>query len=338
MQTHISRSTLRFLVVIGLTIGGAACSSTKTRGDPDEEAPARISMAEMTAPARGGAEWPMAGGKVETIDTEMDEATTTGLQGNGNPPWLADRGDGIHTSLFGTHVREGESLLYLFYEYTVNHDAEYKPEELGFVGSTDFTARRVDREALLFMAYGLSRDVMVEFESAVHAKSSQSKASGDVSAMPDTLSESGLGDTEGQVRWRFKRETEDTPELTAFLEVVFPLQRSDVLIGTQDWELSTGINITKGFGWGTLSQKLSLAYTAQDQTPEFGEWSLEYLKRVSDAWRVVLAVEGEQDEIQGIAEAQWQIAPGATIKLNSGFGLTPKAPDWAPEVGILFSF
>jgi len=266
-----------------------------------------------------------------------DSSTPTLLQGSSDPPWLADRGEGIHTSLFGTHVSEGQLLLYLFYEYTVNHDAEYKPEELGFAGSTDFTARRVDNEALMFLAYGLSRDVMVEFESALYADATQDKSSADTSAMPDPLSESGLGDTEGQIRWRFKHETENWPELTAFFEVVLPLQQSDVLIGTQDWEFSPGINITKGFSWGTLSQKLSLSYTAEDSL-NFGEWSFEYLKQASDAWRLVLAVEGEQDEIQGIAEAQWRVARGVTIKLNSGFGLTPKAPDWAPEVGILFSF
>jgi hypothetical protein len=39
----------------------------------------------------------------------------------------------------------------------------------------------------------------------------------------------------------------------------------------------------------------------------------------------------------------WQISGGAVgrfavLKLNSGFGLTQKAPDIAPEVGVLFRF
>ena len=38
------------------------------------------------------------------------------------------------------------------------------------------------------------------------------------------------------------------------------------------------------------------------------------------------------------ASGQWKLRPNITIKLNSGFGLTSKAPDFAPEVGILFSF
>ena len=49
-------------------------------------------------------------------------------------------------------------------------------------------------------------------------------------------------------------------------------------------------------------------------------------------------MEGDQDEVQAILEIQYQVRPNITIKLNSGFGLTSKAPEFAPEVGVLFSF
>jgi hypothetical protein len=52
----------------------------------------------------------------------------------------------------------------------------------------------------------------------------------------------------------------------------------------------------------------------------------------------LMAVEGEQDEAAFIAEAQWRIAPRALLKINSGFGITSKAPELAPEVGVAFSF
>lgn len=252
--------------------------------------------------------------------------------------WLADRGDGIHTSLFGTYVREKEFLLYVFYEYNINHDAEYQPSELGFSGDEDFTARRVEHEALVFIAYGFAPDWMVEFESALYTRVTQEKSADDTSAMPNSLTESGLGDTEGQLRWRFLHETETLPEFIAFLEVVFPLQRNKVLIGTQDWEFEAGVFITKGFSWGTLGLKLSLAYDTGEDKLELGEYAIEYVKRLSDDWRLVLSIEGEQDEVQFIVEAQWQIARGIVLKLNSGFGLTPKAEDWSPEIGLLFSF
>jgi hypothetical protein len=83
---------------------------------------------------------------------------------------------------------------------------------------------------------------------------------------------------------------------------------------------------------------VSGGYQAEDKAFAFGEYALEYLKRLSPRWRGVLAVEGEQDEVAAIAEAQWQLAPKALLKLNNGFGLTSKAPDLAPEVGIAFSW
>jgi len=49
-------------------------------------------------------------------------------------------------------------------------------------------------------------------------------------------------------------------------------------------------------------------------------------------------VEGEQDEIEGIFEIQWMPAKNIMIKINNAFGITSKAADWAPEIGILISF
>ena len=69
-----------------------------------------------------------------------------------------------------------------------------------------------------------------------------------------------------------------------------------------------------------------------------GETSIEYLKRINPKWRVFLAVEGAQDEWEGITELQWHFRPDMFLKLNNAFGLTSKAEDWAPEVGIMMSF
>lgn len=70
---------------------------------------------------------------------------------------------------------------------------------------------------------------------------------------------------------------------------------------------------------------------------EVGEYAIEYLKRVSPAWRLFAAIEGTQlDEVELITEAQWHFHPRVFIKLNSGIGLTPNATDFAPEIGIMF--
>ncbi|MFC1523410.1 hypothetical protein ACFL6N_01335 [Thermodesulfobacteriota bacterium] len=54
--------------------------------------------------------------------------------------------------------------------------------------------------------------------------------------MPDEISESGLGDVEGQIRWRFMEEDQSRPELFTYFETVFPFQKDKQIIGTQDWE------------------------------------------------------------------------------------------------------
>jgi len=259
-------------------------------------------------------------------------------ESNSLPSYLADRGDGIHTSLFGTYVREGELLFYPFYEYTHSSHFEYKPDDLGYTGSSDFFGKEAEQEGLVYFAYGFSDRLMAEFESSLYTHAIFRKAPDDPSAVPNHLRETGLGDTEGQIRCRFLPETEDRPEIIALFELVLPLQKGRKLIGTQNWELAPGLNITKGFPFGTLSVKLTASYTSDEKNVQFGEYALEYVKRVFDALRLVLAVEGEQDELQAIGEVQISIAKNAYLKLNSGFGLTKKAPDLAPEVGIVFSF
>ena len=69
---------------------------------------------------------------------------------------------------------------------------------------------------------------------------------------------------------------------------------------------------------------------------ELGEYAVEYLKRVSRSWRLYAGLEGTQDELELILEAQWHLGANVYVKLNSAFGLTSKATDWAPEVGIMF--
>lgn len=254
------------------------------------------------------------------------------------PSYLADRGTGIHTSLFGSYVKKGELLFYPFYEYTRTSAYEYKPSELGFAGNTDYLGKLVEHEALVFFAYGFSDRLMMEFESALHARAKLEKDPSDLSAVPAILKESGLGDTEGQIRYRFREENEDLAEVIGYFEVVLPLQRSRVLIGTQAWELAAGVNVTKGFPFGTLMAKAGLAWDADGHDLEFGEYGVEYVKRASRAWRLVAALEGESDELSAIGEAQYTLTRHAVLKLNTGIGLTQKAPDLAPEVGLMFSF
>ena len=253
------------------------------------------------------------------------------------PPYTEDRGGDVPTSLFGTWVSDGELLVYPFYEFTTNGDAEFTASELGFAGEEEFQAQLDEHEALIFLGWGISRRFALELEAAVWASSELSDPSGAPPGVPARIEESGLGDVETQLRWLWAGETRSRPLLYSFLEVVFPLQKDDVILGTQDWEFAAGFGTVRGFRWGTLNGRASLKYDAEDAQVELGEYAVEYLRRTSPRWRWVAALEGEDDELALIGEAQLRIARRAVLKLNCGFGVTEKAPDLAPEIGVIFS-
>lgn len=250
----------------------------------------------------------------------------------------ADRGPGLATSMFGTYVRGKELLVYPFLEHYRDGDFEYKPSEFGFAGDADLRGRYRASEALLFLAYGLTDDLAIEVEGAL-VRASLEKATADVSALPSRTVESGIGDVEGQLRWRWKRESAHRPEAFSYLEAVSPRHRDARLIGTPGWEFKFGSGLSRGFRWGTLTARAAVEYAAGSASHlDMGEYAFEYLKRLSPRWRVYAGLEGKQDELSFIGEAQWFLRPNVFVKLNSGVGLTSKAADWAPEVGVVFAF
>jgi hypothetical protein len=247
-----------------------------------------------------------------------------------------DRGPGIPTSMFGTYIERGEWLVYPFFEYYRDRNLEYSPDEFGQSLDADFRGRYRAGEGLVFFGYGLTDRLAIEFEAAV-ISARLDKAADDPSSMPSRLEESGLGDVEGQLRYRWNRETDRTPEVFSYFETVFPLQKNKTLIGTQDWEYKFGSGIVRGFSFGTMTARAAMEYDAAEGNLALGEVALEYLKRVSSSLRLYAGVEGTQDEIEGITEVQWFLKPNLVLKLNNAFGLTSKATDWAPEIGLMFS-
>lgn len=253
------------------------------------------------------------------------------------PVYLQDRGEGIPLSMFGTYVQKGQFIVYPFVELYRDADFEYKPEELGHAGSEDFRGKYKAAEALLFVGYGVSDRLAIEIEAAVISAELE-KSADDPSGLPGELEESGIGDVEGQLRWRWTRETESRPEIFSYFETVGPTQDEGSLIGTTDWEFKLGTGVTRGFGWGTVTVRGAMEYSRAESKFEAGEAAVEVLKRLSSSWRVYTGVEGAQDEVELITEAQWHLNDDVFLKVNNSFGLTSKATDWAPEMGVVFSF
>lgn len=99
-----------------------------------------------------------------------------------------------------------------------------------------------------------------------------------------------------------------------------------------------GTGMIKGFGFGTMTLRAALEYDNAEEVVELGEVAIEYLRRVNDVVRVYIGVEGAQDEVVEINELQLHFNEHVFVKLNSSFGVTSKAVDWAPETGIVFRF
>jgi hypothetical protein len=253
------------------------------------------------------------------------------------PAYLEDRGYGIPTSMFGTYIREGELLVYPFFEYYLDNDIEYKPEELGYALDQDFRGKYRAYEGLIFLGYGITDWFAIEFEAAVISAKLE-KAIDDPSNLPGKIEESGLGDIEGQFRARWARENEAFPEIFSYFEAVAPNQTDKLLIGTPDWEMKLGSGIIKGFQWGTITLRGAVEYSFDESKFDAGEYAVEYLKRLSQTWRIYLGVEGTQDEVELITEVQLFFTDNIYLKLNNGIGITSKATDWAPEIGVMFSF
>lgn len=252
------------------------------------------------------------------------------------PFYLRDRGVGVPSSMFGTYVERGELIIYPFYEYYHDSNLEYEPADFGFGSTQEYRGKYRAHEFLLLFGLGITDWLMFEFEAAV-IDATVTSAAGDTSSMPDELNESGLGDVEAQVRWRWSRETERRPEFFSYFETVFPLQKDKVVIGTQDWEFQLGGGVTKGFAFGTLTLRTAIGYDRSENKFELGEYGIEYLKRFSQLFRSAVIVEGSEDEVELILDGQFHFSPHVFVRLNTGIGLTSKATDLAPEVGVLFT-
>ena len=182
--------------------------------------------------------------------------------GEEDAAYLRDRGSGLATSLFGTYVEPGQWLVYPFYEYTSTSAFEYKPGEVGFVGEQDYLGRLDTHEFDFFVSRGLTERAEVELEGQLYTTATLDRAATDTSGVPPRLEESGVGEIEGQFRYRWQEERAHRPELFSFLELVFPLQKRKHLIGAQDWGGEIGFGATKGFRWGTVTARASAKRSA----------------------------------------------------------------------------
>ncbi|MCH8032185.1 MAG: hypothetical protein IH950_00320 [Bacteroidetes bacterium] len=252
------------------------------------------------------------------------------------PDYLQDRGSGIPMSIFGTYVRDGELLVYPFYEYYYDSNMEYEPFDFGLPSMQEFRGQYQANEFLIFLGYGISDRLALEFEAGV-ITATLTKSENDTSSLESEFTESGISDVEGQIRWRWNHENSSVPEFFNYFEYVFPTGDKHSLIGTSDWEFKLGAGVIKGFNFGTITLRLAFEYDAGEKKVEPGEYALEYLKRISNSFRLFVMLEGSEDEVALVPEIQWFITQSVLLKASTGIGVSSKATDFASEIGIMFS-
>jgi hypothetical protein len=150
---------------------------------------------------------------------------------------------------------------------------------------------------------------------------------------------------QSRLDWRWLEERGRRPEIFSYAGVVIPHDKKKPLIGTADWIYNGGVGAIRGFRWGTMTARLGFLYdTSSASAIDFGEYAIEYLKRVSPRLSVYLGyVVLEGDEASLGTELHWSPSPRVTIRLGNRLGVvsstlsaTANGLDWAPTIGVLF--
>jgi len=264
-----------------------------------------------------------------------------GAQENRLPKYLRDRGTGVPASMFGTYIRRGELLVYPFFEYSCDHNREYSPAKLGLGLDQEYRGGYRASAGQVFIGYGLADWCALEVEAAFISAQLE-RSPGDTSPIPARIKQRCLTDVAGQLRVRVMQESAHRPEIFAYAEITVPSQKEERLIGDRDWDLQPGVGIVRGYSWGTLTLRSTVEYTREDAGLNIGETAVEYLKRLSPASRLHLALEGGEggapDEWDLVPGLQWRMTDAVFLKFDIALGLSSKATDWAPAMGVLFSF
>ena len=262
-------------------------------------------------------------------------------QESGLPAYLRDRGTGVPASIFGTYIRRGQLLVYPFFEYALDNNREYQPFEFGLGPGVDFRAKFHSYAGQIFVGYGVTDWLAIELEGS-YLSAHFEKSPQDTFATPAVIKESGIADIEAHIRARLLKESEGRPEVFSSLEITPPTQRHKLLIAEPDFDVKPGVGLIKGFSWGTLTTRIFAEYNHKESKVDLGEFSLEYLRRVSPTLRVFLSFEGGEtgalDEWELVHGLQWQISKSVLFKLDNSIGITSKANDWTPQFGLMYSY
>jgi len=246
---------------------------------------------------------------------------------------------GVRSSMFETYIQPHQWLVFPHFAYTTDHNIDYTPADLGYGADTlALQGRFRSTEAELFIAYGVTDWLALEAEGS-HITATFNKSSRDTSAAPARIHEAGFADWAVQARMRLARQRGRWPQVFAAFELLPPMQRGKKLIGDLHWNLKGEIGLAREFGWGTMSARTTIEYNRGDHHWDLGETSLEYMRQVSSAGRLLFAIEGGEggalDEWVFVSAGRWRIGEGLFVKFANSFGLQWKSTDWETQLGLM---
>jgi len=251
-----------------------------------------------------------------------------------------DRGNGIRTSMIETYVEPHQVLIYPFGAYTWDHDFEYQPSIFGFTSDEDFRGQFKSTEAALFLAYGLTNWLAVELEGSLITADFE-KSPADTFGTPATVHQTGVSDIAGAFRFRLSPERGSRPEFFGSVELLPPQNGQQELIGDPQWNVKSELGAVRQYHWGTMTFRTTVEYNRGDKHWDLGETSLEYLRRLSPAWRMLLGIEGGEggalDDYGFVAAAHWRIAGAVDLKFVNTVGFMQKSTDWEAQVGLMWT-
>jgi hypothetical protein len=257
------------------------------------------------------------------------------------PAWYRDRGRGIASSLAALDVEKGRLLVHPFFEYVRDHNREYTPQDFGVGPDINYRAQSRRKAAEIYLGYGVTDWLALEFEGA-YVHETFRKAPEDSFATPARLTEKGVADLEAQVRIRALRERPGRPEILTFFELTARTHPENFLIGDPDWDIRPGVALSKGFGFGSLTGRVNAEYNHAEKHFDLGEVAVGYQRGLTAKWRLYLGIEGGEggsmDEWELLPALRWAPLPGLQLRLESSIGISSKAPDWSPQVGVVFAF
>src|SRR5258705_13742748 len=100
-----------------------------------------------------------------------------------------DREGDVPSSVLGTYIQRHQLLVFPFYEHVSDHNQEYNPAHLGFGRDEDFRGKFRASSGQLFLGYGLTDRLAVEF-GVSRTRATLEKSSSDTTSMPSKIEES----------------------------------------------------------------------------------------------------------------------------------------------------